>query len=170
MSTDRSNPALSYTLPFQLTKKIHRSVPPGLSPELPENSAKGKIVVITGGGTGIGAAAARVWVRAGAAGVVVTGRRKEKLNETVRSTDVLNKDGTSKVLGIVADLKVEAEVEALFREVNEIFGRPADVVIANAAQLSENLSLADEDVTTWWSVWVSRSGYDLNFYSKMLTE
>jgi hypothetical protein len=55
MSTDRFDPTLAYTLPFQLTKKIHRNVPPSLSPELEENSAKGKIVVITGGGTGIGA-------------------------------------------------------------------------------------------------------------------
>jgi NAD(P)-dependent dehydrogenase (short-subunit alcohol dehydrogenase family) len=157
MSTDRTDPTLAYTLPFQLTKKIHRTVPPALSPSLPENSAAGKIVVITGGGTGIGAATARVWVQAGAAGVIVTGRRKEKLDETVRSTEVLNKGNVSKVMGIVADLKIESEVEALFREVVGVFGRAADVVIANAGLLSDNLSLADEDVSTWWSVWVSRS-------------
>jgi len=57
MSYDRSDPTLVYTLPFQLTKKIHRSVPDSLQPETKENreAAKGKIVVITGGGTGIGA-------------------------------------------------------------------------------------------------------------------
>jgi len=43
------------TLPFQLTQKIHRSVPDMLRPEKEENSQKGKIIVITGGGTGIGA-------------------------------------------------------------------------------------------------------------------
>lgn len=57
MSTDRSDPSLGYTLPFQLTKKIHRKVPAQLSPELEENFQRGKIVVITGGGTGIGAVA-----------------------------------------------------------------------------------------------------------------
>jgi hypothetical protein len=55
MSTDRSDPSLGYTLPFQLTKKIHRKVPDILQPEREENSQRGKIVVITGGGTGIGA-------------------------------------------------------------------------------------------------------------------
>jgi hypothetical protein len=55
MSTDRSDPSLGYTLPFQLTKKIHRKVPDILQPEREENSQSGKIVVITGGGTGIGA-------------------------------------------------------------------------------------------------------------------
>ena len=55
MSTDRSNPDLAFTLPFQLTKKIHRDIPAILSPENPEISAKGKIIVITGGGSGLGA-------------------------------------------------------------------------------------------------------------------
>jgi hypothetical protein len=55
MSTDRSDPNLAYTLPFQLTKKIHRKVPDALQPEKEENNQKGKIVVITGGGSGIGA-------------------------------------------------------------------------------------------------------------------
>jgi hypothetical protein len=55
MSTDRSDPSLAWTIPFQLTKKIHRKVPDILLPEREENSQKGKIVVITGGGTGIGA-------------------------------------------------------------------------------------------------------------------
>lgn len=57
MSTDRSDPSLDYTLPFQLTKTIHRKVPDELQPEKEENrnAAKGKIVVITGGGSGIGA-------------------------------------------------------------------------------------------------------------------
>jgi hypothetical protein len=55
MSTDRSDPSLGFTLPFQLTKKIHRKVPDMLQAERKENSQQGKIVVITGGGTGIGA-------------------------------------------------------------------------------------------------------------------
>lgn len=55
MPFDRSDPALTYTLPFQLTKKLHRTVPDNLQPESPDLDARGKIVVITGGGSGIGA-------------------------------------------------------------------------------------------------------------------
>jgi hypothetical protein len=55
MSYDRSDPALTYTLPSQLTKKIHRTVPENLQPERPDLNASGKVVVITGGGSGIGA-------------------------------------------------------------------------------------------------------------------
>ena len=55
MSKDRSDPTLAYTVPLQLTDTIHRSVPEILSPENPANSAKGKIIIITGGGAGLGA-------------------------------------------------------------------------------------------------------------------
>ena len=55
MTTDRSDPSLAYTLPFQLTKTIHRTVPDALQPEREENKQRDKIVVITGGGRGIGA-------------------------------------------------------------------------------------------------------------------
>lgn len=57
MSVDREEPTLAYTLPFQLTQTIHRQVQDELSPEKEENraTAQGKVVVITGGGTGIGA-------------------------------------------------------------------------------------------------------------------
>jgi len=59
MFRDRSDPSLTYTLPFQLTKKIHRTVPDNLQPEDKDLHAGGKIVVITGGGTGIGAVSGR---------------------------------------------------------------------------------------------------------------
>ena len=54
MITDRSDPSLEFTLPYQLTKKIHRKIPDALLAEKDENSQRGKIIVITGGGTGIG--------------------------------------------------------------------------------------------------------------------
>lgn len=58
-------------------------------------------------------ATARVLVRAGAAGVVIAGRRKEKLDETVLSLQELSK-GATKVLAVVTDLTVERDVENLF--------------------------------------------------------
>lgn len=47
--------SLEYTIPFQLTKTIRRDPYFAISPENGRNSAAGKIIVITGGGTGIGA-------------------------------------------------------------------------------------------------------------------
>jgi NAD(P)-dependent dehydrogenase (short-subunit alcohol dehydrogenase family) len=99
-------------------------------------------------------AAAHVWVRAEAAGVVIAGRRKEKLDETVLALTEHQKS-TTKILAVVADIKIEREVEALFQEVNNTFGRPADVIIANAASQSKFKPLAEESVTTWWNTYVS---------------
>jgi hypothetical protein len=57
MSSDWTDESLRYTLPSQLTPTIHRQVPEELKPGNDESraAAKGKVVVVTGGGTGIGA-------------------------------------------------------------------------------------------------------------------
>jgi NAD(P)-dependent dehydrogenase (short-subunit alcohol dehydrogenase family) len=85
---------------------------------------------------------------------VIAGRRKEKLDETVHSLEELN-NGSTKILAVKADITLEHEMEALFKEVNDVFGRSADVVIANAAWQAKFKPLADESVNTWWSVFVS---------------
>lgn len=46
---------LDYTIPFQLTKTIRRDPYDAISPTNPELSAAGKVIIITGGGTGLGA-------------------------------------------------------------------------------------------------------------------
>ena len=86
--------------------------------------------------------------------MVIAGRRKEKLDEAVRKLAKLNTGGT-KVLAVQADLKVERQVEHLFKKVQQAFGRPADVVIANAGWVSDLRPMAEESVSTWWSVYVS---------------
>ncbi|KAK3646834.1 hypothetical protein LTR56_008321 [Elasticomyces elasticus] len=151
MPTARDDPSLAYTIPFQLTKKIHRRVPDGLQPEKAENSQAGKIIVITGGGSGIGAASANVWVRAGAEGVVLVGRRKERLEQTARSLEALGK-GT-KILAIPADSTIEKDMLHVYSTVNKTFGRPADVVLANAGALSAIKPLGEEEASEWWRIY-----------------
>jgi len=95
-----------------------------------------------------------VWVRAGAEGVVIAGRRQEKLDEVIASTHAYNNNLT-KVIGFRTDVKVEEDVDNLFQKVKATFGRPADVVYSNAGWVSELKSSAEESVETWWSVYVS---------------
>ncbi|MFJ3585134.1 SDR family NAD(P)-dependent oxidoreductase [Streptomyces sp. NPDC090127] len=103
-----------------------------------------KVVLVTGGGSGIGRATAVAFGREGAT-VVVAGRTPESLVETVR---LIEKDGGA-AGHVTADIAVEAEVEALVRTVVERHGR-LDVAVNNAGYLPDPAGLADlaeEDFT-----------------------
>jgi 3-oxoacyl-[acyl-carrier protein] reductase len=82
---------------------------------------KNAVVLITGGASGIGRAAAKVLAQAGAR-VAITGRDPERLAEAARSLGVV---------GIQADVANEADVLRTFREVKEKLG-DLDVLINNA--------------------------------------
>ena len=80
-------------------------------------SFNGKRVLITGGGSGVGADLALGFARAGAE-VVIAGRRANALAEVAK---------TLRIRAIPADVTNEASVIALFREAG-----PCSIVIANA--------------------------------------
>jgi 3-hydroxybutyrate dehydrogenase len=75
-------------------------------------------VLITGGGTGVGAHMAKVFAAQGAE-VIISGRRTEPLEELVAQTKGIR--------AIAADVTSEADVAALF-----LAAGPVDIVIANA--------------------------------------
>ncbi|AUY26327.1 SDR family NAD(P)-dependent oxidoreductase [Mixta calida] len=83
-----------------------------------------KVVVVTGAGSGIGAASAQRFAEEGA-NVVLVGRTREKLNSTFARL----KAGDHLV--VVADVSQKEEVEALAEQVLQHYGR-ADVLINNA--------------------------------------
>lgn len=152
-----------FTRPFQLTKTIHRDPYFAISTDNPANSKKGQIIVITGGGTGIGAAAAEVWCRAGALGVVISGRRVDRLDAVVQH--LRKKYHNTKILAVRADVTVANDMEFLFSNVRSAFGRAADVVLANAGIMEKHNLIADQDVDAWWNsmarnlLWEQEVGY-----------
>jgi meso-butanediol dehydrogenase/(S,S)-butanediol dehydrogenase/diacetyl reductase len=83
--------------------------------------ATDRVVAITGGGTGIGAAVARRYASEGTR-VVVIGRRRGPLDEVAAETGAHV---------IVADASVREEMEHAVAEIVVTFGR-LDVVVANA--------------------------------------
>lgn len=89
----------------------------------------GKVALITGGGTGIGRAIALAFGREGAR-VAVAGRRKEKLEETLRE---LENQG-SKGLAIVCDVSKAKEAQSAVRETAKKLGR-LDALVNNAGVL-----------------------------------
>lgn len=98
----------------------------------------GKVAIVTGGGTGIGAACAEVLAQAGAS-VVVAGRTVRNLRE------VADKVGGR---AVECDVRDPAQVRALFAEAASITGR-VDVLINNAGVPGPVAELADVDLDAW---------------------
>ena len=84
---------------------------------------QGKVAVITGGSTGIGMAAAKLFVGEGAY-VFITGRRQKELDEAVKAIG-------SNVSGVQGDVAELADLDRLYDTVGRVKGR-IDIVFANA--------------------------------------
>jgi NAD(P)-dependent dehydrogenase (short-subunit alcohol dehydrogenase family) len=103
-----------------------------------------KVAIVTGGGTGIGRASALALARAGFA-VVITGRRRERLDETARSA------GEAQVVPFQADISDPTAVEALFAHTKSSFGR-LDVLFNNAGRSAAGINLEDLTPVQWLDV------------------
>jgi len=87
----------------------------------------GKVALITGAGSGIGAATARLMASQGAA-VGVMGRTAR----TVEGTTQQVREAGGRALAIVGDVSIESDVDRAVRQTVEAFGR-LDILVANAA-------------------------------------
>ena len=101
----------------------------------------GKSAVITGGGTGIGQAIALAFAREGAQ-VAIAGRRKNKLEETLR----LMQEAGCSALALECDVTKAADTERAVKSAEAAFGK-VDVLVNNAGALSVSTveSIAEDD-------------------------
>lgn len=86
-------------------------------------SFENKVVVITGGTTGIGLSTAQSFIEQGA-NVVITGRTQSTLEQALQTLG-------SKAVGVRGDVAKLADLDVLFTEVKDRFGK-IDVLFANA--------------------------------------
>jgi NAD(P)-dependent dehydrogenase (short-subunit alcohol dehydrogenase family) len=98
----------------------------------------GRVAIVTGGGTGIGAATARELARQGVA-VAVTGRRREELEHCVAQV----REAGGAAMAIPADMADLGAPHAIVAAVVAAWGR-VDVIINNAATIKTG---PFEDVT-----------------------
>jgi NADP-dependent 3-hydroxy acid dehydrogenase YdfG len=102
-------------------------------------AVSGKVVLITGGGSGVGRAAARLFAEAGAA-VAIAGRDEAKLKKTA--------EGLSGVLIKAADVTDPAGVAALVKTVTDKLGR-IDILVNNAGTNIKARRMRELTVESW---------------------
>ena len=117
----------------------------------------GKVALITGASSGIGAASAMVFADLGAH-VAIGYYNNQAGAETVR--DAIATEG-GKALAIKADVRVSEEIEMLVRRTSEELG-PIDILVNNAGSLIRRQSLPEMTAECWDEV------MDLNLKSAML--
>ena len=95
---------------------------------LRDDALKGKTIVVTGGGTGLGRAMSTYFLKLGA-NVVITSRKLDVLKQTAAE---LEQETKGKVLAVQCDVRNYEEVLALLEQTLVSFGR-VDALLNNAA-------------------------------------
>jgi NAD(P)-dependent dehydrogenase (short-subunit alcohol dehydrogenase family) len=112
-----------------------------ISPTRPELSAKGKAVVVTGGGTGIGAETARHFAEAGASRIALLGRREQPLLDTKASIE--HKFPDVEVFVASTDVTNKNEVDVAFAKF--VGDGKIHVLVSNAAMIGPQDPVRDVD-------------------------
>ncbi|MTI41279.1 SDR family oxidoreductase [Fulvivirga lutimaris] len=115
---------------------------------------KDKVVIITGGSSGIGKALAEVFGNQGSK-IVVTGRKKEALDEVVASLKSQNIDA----LGFQGDVSIEADNKKMVDAALAAYGK-IDILINNAG-ISMRAPFNDVDLSVIHKV------MDINFWGSI---
>ena len=98
---------------------------------------EGKVAIITGGNSGVGAATAELFAKEGAR-VVITARRVPQLEEVANKI----REAGGEVLAVPCDVSKVEDVEAMVAETVKVFGS-VDVLVNNAGVLEEGLKPID---------------------------
>lgn len=97
-------------------------------PMLRENALKDKVIIVTGGGTGLGKSMTRYFLQLGA-NVVITSRKLDVLAETAKE---LEAETGGKVLPVACDVRLYEQVEGMLQQTIDTFGK-IDGLLNNAA-------------------------------------
>lgn len=105
---------------------------------------QGKVAIVTGGGSGIGAGMAQRFVREGARGVVVADINLENAQAVAKALG-------EKALAVRCDVSKEADIQAMVAATRERFGQ-VDIFFSNAGILGRMGGIELEDAL-WEKMW-----------------
>ena len=103
-----------------------------------EKHLQGKVAVITGGNSGVGAATALLFAKEGAS-VVISARRQSALEEVAEKI----KAAGGNVLTVPTDISKDDECKALMKAAVDTFGK-LDILVNNAGVLDTGLKAIDK--------------------------
>jgi NAD(P)-dependent dehydrogenase (short-subunit alcohol dehydrogenase family) len=125
------------------TNIFHTSPYPSIDPSRPELSTAGKVVFITGGGSGLGARLSHAFAKSGSTKIAIIGRTESTLLSTKKAVEAQH-PGVS-VLAITADISDQTTVNAAFVTTKNAFG-PVDILVSNAGNIPDILPLATSPI------------------------
>ena len=93
-----------------------------------------KIVVITGGTSGIGFSIADTFLNSDCSNVVITSRSADRLNDAIEALKKKHPDKEKGILGVILDLNGAVEnFRTVFKRItNELAGKPINIWVNNA--------------------------------------
>jgi NAD(P)-dependent dehydrogenase (short-subunit alcohol dehydrogenase family) len=135
------------------TKTYHSNTYPAIDPRLPSLSARGKSILITGGGSGIGPEVAKAFAQAGASNIALLGRTAATLARTREEIEQAYRN--TQVSTYVADTTDHKSLERAVAAQAKITG-VIDVLVANAGFLPQTNSITDSSLEEWYN------GFEVN--------
>jgi NAD(P)-dependent dehydrogenase (short-subunit alcohol dehydrogenase family) len=135
---------------MNVIKNLRKTTYPGIDPLRPEVSTQGRSALVTGAGTGVGAAIAKALARSGVSELALLGRTESTLNQTKTEISALGLSG--KVSIFIADITDPASLNTAVKAFAESTSSgKIDILIANAAHMSDLKSIVDLDAIDFWN-------------------
>ncbi|KAK9333506.1 hypothetical protein V1520DRAFT_142870 [Lipomyces starkeyi] len=162
---------LQQLMQTNVTKTVQRELYPAILPSRPELSQAGKVVLITGGGTGVGYAIARSFVQASADTVIIIGRRVEVLASagSLLEQEAKTAGTNTKIVTRPCDVVNLGQVDELWKDL-ATQGITVDVFVANAAKFTEPKPILELGADEVWSQFEVNAKSPLYFTEKFYSQ